>query len=190
MLTTEPVVYVIERGWHTDIGIPVNEIIDPLATLERPFSGVRYLTFGFGERQFLVDHSKTTGAMLKALLPSRSALLMTALRDTPQAAFGQQHVITLHISRDGLDQMQARIWRSFEQSPADQPVKLADGPYPGSTFFAAGETYDGLYTCNTWAAEILHAGGLPMPTAGVLFVGQVMGMARWISRSQASMIGR
>ena len=81
-------VYVIRREWHTDIGLPVEEIAGPLAILEKPFPGVRFLTFGFGERQFLVNHEKSFVAMLGALLPSQSALLMTALAATPEQAFG------------------------------------------------------------------------------------------------------
>src|SRR6202046_4853942 len=73
----DAIVYVVGRDWHTDIGLPVEEIEGPLATLEKPFPNVRFLTFGFGERQFLVNHKKDFGAMLSALLPSRRALLMT-----------------------------------------------------------------------------------------------------------------
>ena len=80
----DAVVYVIGRGWHTDIGLPVEEIAGPLATLEENFPGVRFLTFGFGERQFLVNRKKTFGTMLAALLPSRSAVLLTALESEPR----------------------------------------------------------------------------------------------------------
>jgi uncharacterized protein (TIGR02117 family) len=181
-------VYVVGRGWHTDIGLPVDEIAGPLATLRNAFPGVRVLTFGFGERQFLVNREKTVGAMLNALLPSQSALLMTALRTTPQAAFGAPNVVVLSVSRAGLEQIEARIWQELERSATGEPTVLAQGPYPGSLFYAARDTYDGLYTCNTWTAETLRAGGLPMPQTGVLFAGQVMGMARWIGARHASTV--
>ncbi len=181
------IVYAIERGWHTDIGLPVKEIVGPLTTLKRVFPGVQFLTFGFGERQFLMDRQMRLGAMLSALLPSRSALLTTALGAAPKLAFGQTHVVVLCVSRAGLERIEARLWQEFERTAADEPVSLADGPYPGSVFYAAHDTYDGFYTCNTWTAELLHAGGLPIPTAGILFAGQVMGMARWIGTQQASL---
>ena len=180
------IVYVVGRGWHTDIALPVEEIAGPLASLETGFPGVRVLTFGFGERQFLVTRQKNLGAMLNALLPSRSALLMTALNTSPQAAFGMSNVVTLHVSQAGLDQIEASIWREFERSATGQPVLLANGPYPGSVFYAATDTYDGFNTCNTWTADTLRTGGVPMPAAGVLFSGQVMGPARWIEAHQAA----
>jgi uncharacterized protein (TIGR02117 family) len=184
-LPGDAVVYVIGRGWHTDIGLPVEEIEGPLATLESAFPGVRFLTFGFGERQFLVNRKATFGAMLNALLPSPSALLMTALGATPEAAFGQPNEVVLHVSPAGLERIEASIWREFELSSGGEPLRLAEGPYPGSVFYAARDTYDGLHTCNTWTADTLRAGGLPMPATGVLFAGQVMSMARWIGARQA-----
>jgi uncharacterized protein (TIGR02117 family) len=180
------IIYVIERGWHTDIGLPVNEVTGNLAMLEDSFPGVTVLVFGFGERQFLVTRQKNVGAMLKALLPSQSALLLTALRASPQAAFGQPNVVELHVSRASLARIEAAIWQEFELTPAGQPALLAEGPYPGSMFYAARDTYDALYTCNTWTADTLRTGGLPMTVTGVLFSGQVMGMARWIGAHHAA----
>jgi hypothetical protein len=179
-------VYVIGREWHTDIGLPVEEIAGPLATLEKPFPGVRFLTFGFGERQFLVSHKKDFGAMLSALLPSRSALLMTVLSAPPEQAFGSENVVVLRVSRAGLDAIEAAIWREFDLLPNGETDRLAEGPYPGSVFYAARDTYDGFFTCNTWTATTLRTGGLPMPAAGVLFSDQVMGSARRISTQQAA----
>jgi uncharacterized protein (TIGR02117 family) len=181
----DAVVYVVGRGWHTDIGLPVEEIAGPLATLENAYPGVRFLSFGFGERQFLVDRKKTFGAMLKALLPSPSALLMTALRTTPEDAFGQPNVVVLHVSRAELDRIEASLWSEFELTPAGEPLWLAEGPYEGSSFYAARDTYYGLFTCNTWTASILRQGGLPMSATGILFSGQVMGLARWMGARQA-----
>lgn len=180
-------VYVIGRGWHSDIGLPVTEITGPLASLEQGLSGVQFLTFGFGERQFLLTRQATLGGMVSALLPSRSALLMTALSATPETAFGAQHVVVLHVSHEGIARIEATVWQELEKSPDGNPMLLADGPYPGSVFYAARGTYDAFNTCNTWTAEMLHAGGFPVPTTDVLFASQVMGMARAIAARQASM---
>jgi hypothetical protein len=182
----DPIVYVVKRGWHTDIGLPVEEITGKLATLEAGFPGVRFLTFGFGERTFVVNREKNFGSMLNALLPSQSALLMTALKGTPGEAFGPANVVELHVSRAGLDQIEERLWQELELSDGGAPVLLADGPYTGSVFYAARDTYSGLYTCNSWTVEMLREGGLPMSATGVLFSGQVMGLARWAGAGQAT----
>ena len=179
------IVYVIGREWHTDIALRVEDIAGPLAVLEQHFPGVRMLTFGFGERQFLINRETSLITMLAALLPSRSALLVTALRASPEQAFGAQHVVAIRVSRAGLERIEAAIWREFEQTPPAEPIRLADGPYAGSVFYAATGTYDGFFTCNTWTAETLEAGGLPVAATGVLFASQVMGAARWIRSQQA-----
>jgi uncharacterized protein (TIGR02117 family) len=179
-------IYLIARGWHSDIGLPVDAIAPPLATLEQRFPGVRFLTFGFGERQFVLTRRKTVLGMLTALLPSDSAVLLTALRASPQAAFGARNVVALRVSRAGLAHIEAAIWQQIDKDAAGTPRALADGPYPGSVFYAGSETYDGLDTCNTWTAAMLHAGGLPVSSLGVLFVGQVMQQARRVNAAQAS----
>jgi hypothetical protein len=183
----DAVVYVIGRGWHTDIGLPVAEISGPLAALERPFPGVRFLTFGFGDRRFLLTRDRSPIAMLAALLPGSGAMLVTALNTTPQAAFGADNVVPLHTTSDDLARLQSRLWREFDHDPAGSPVMLTRGPYPGSLFYAASATYSGFYTCNTWTAAVARAGGLALPAGGVLFAGQVMGMARWIATREASL---
>lgn len=182
----ETVVYVIQRDWHTDIALPVDNVTGPMTLLKGDFPGVRYLSFGFGERQFLVNRKTDFMTMLRALLPSQSALLMTALLGTPQQAFGDEQVVTLAVSRAGFDRILAAIWREFEHQPGGRVVRLGDGPYPGSVYYAGRDTYDASFTCNTWTAETLRAGGLPIASFGVLFAGQVMGMVRWVGTQQSA----
>jgi uncharacterized protein (TIGR02117 family) len=175
----EAVVYIIGRGWHTDIGLPTGEISGPLEALERPFPGLRVLTIGFGDRRFLLTRDRSPLSMLAALLPGRAALLTTALRTEPEAAFGAANVVRLHVTIPDLVRLRERLWREFEHTADRRPVFLADGPYPGSLFYAASATYSALYTCNTWTADMARSGGLPLPATGVLFAEQVMGAARW-----------
>ncbi len=182
--------YVIDRGWHTDIGLPVGEITGPLAALENGFPGVRYLTLGFGEREFLTSREVTVGETLRALLPSRSAMLITALTASPDAAFGSGNVVALHITADGLVRLEYALWHGVERTTSDQPVSLGPGPYVGSEFYAALGTYDAFDTCNTWTAGMLTTAGLPVSASGVMFSGQVMDQARAVARQQSSVADR
>jgi uncharacterized protein (TIGR02117 family) len=180
----DAVIYVIGRGWHTDIGLPVSEIASPLKALAEPVPGVRYLTFGFGDRTYLLNRDVTVFSMLTALLPGRGALLVTALRATPAQAFGTAHVVTLHVTRTDRTRLEQRLWQEFRLLSSEAPVVVSDGPYPGSLFYAASAPYSGVYTCNTWTAAMIQTAGLPMPTGGLVFASQVMGMARWIATQQ------
>jgi hypothetical protein len=112
-----------------------------------------------------------------ALLPGPGAVLLTGLSATPAEAFGAGNVQPLRVSRAGFARLQAFLWRSLvPEGEAARP--LAEGPYPGSRFYASGVTYAGFYTCNTWTAEALAQAGLPVSPAGVVFAGQVMAQAR------------
>jgi uncharacterized protein (TIGR02117 family) len=184
-VTGDAIIYVVGRGWHTDIGLPVDEVGHPLAALERDYPGIRYMVFGYGERAYLMTRNAGSGEMLAALFPSRSAILMTALRAPPTEAFAGHDVVTLRLTQDGVDRMAELIWRALEKTADGSAYRLADGPYPGSAFYASNETYDAFHTCNTWTALLLRDGGLPVDPHGVLFAGQVMQQVMRIAAIQA-----
>ena len=171
-------VYVVDRGWHTDIGLAADDVRGPLAAVNQPFPGVRYLTFGFGERAFYASRHTDLFTMLRALFPSRAAILVTALRVAPSDAFGRKHVVALPLTAADLTRLDAFLWSYLRKGRNDKPQVLAPGPYPGSLFYAAAGTYDVAFTCNTWTADGLHVADLPVSAEGVVFAGQVMGRVR------------
>lgn len=176
-------VFVIERGWHTDIGLPVAQLTGPLASLAQATPGAQYLTFGFGERQYLINRNPGLALTMSALLPSRSALLATALLAPPEQAFGRNNVVALNVPQDVQARIEQYVQASFAQDEAWPPSPLAEGPYPGSTFYPGQPTYSGIFTCNTWSADALAAGGLITTGSGILFSGQVMALARAAGRN-------
>jgi uncharacterized protein (TIGR02117 family) len=180
----EATIYVVARGWHTDIGLPIDEVTGPLASLKRDFPGVRFMVFGFGERQYYMARDAGSGEMLAALLPSQSAILMTALRAPPAEAFADQTVVTLHLPGHAVERIAMRLWDDLEKAADGSASRLDDGPYLGSVFYAATETYDAFHTCNTWTALVLRDGGLPV-NPHVLFAGQVIQQVTRIAAMQA-----
>lgn len=176
-------IYVVGRGWHTDIGLPVGEVSGPLASLESAFPGVRFMVFGFGERAYYMAHDEGSGEMLAALFPSKSAILLTALRASPNEAFSDHRVVTLSLTQSGVDRIATEIWQSLEKHDG-AAVLLANGPYVGSVFYASGETYDAFYTCNTWTAHLLRDAGFPVD-AHVLFADQVIRQVAQIAVMQS-----
>ena len=61
-------------------------------------------------------HDAGSGEMLAALLPSDSAILMTALRAPPAEAFVDQTVVTLHLPRSGVERIATRLWQGLEKA--------------------------------------------------------------------------
>ncbi len=169
---------VVDRGWHTDIGLPADELDYRFDTLRARFPGVRSFTFGFGQRLYVEKRHRTAFDALRALLPSEGLVLVTALNTTPAAAFGARDVYPLAVSSAGFSGIEDFVRRAMSSNAAGVPVFVRDGPYPGSAFYASRLTYDGLFTCNTWTAAALRAGGVPVTVAGVVFAGQVTGQLR------------
>jgi uncharacterized protein (TIGR02117 family) len=177
-------IYLIRRGWHTDIGVAADQVGAPLARLRSVFPGVRVLLFGFGERAWLLHRQHDLTDMLAALLPASGALLVTALSVSPQLAFPPEDVVTLHVSAHGLAQLNDFISGSFEWAPDGALRSIADGPYAGSLFYASTMRYSGVFTCNTWSAEGLQTAGLPIHAGGTLFAAEVADQARAVAARQ------
>jgi uncharacterized protein (TIGR02117 family) len=181
---TTNALYLIRRGWHTDIGVGADQVEAPLTRLRSVFPGVRVLLFGFGERAWLLHRQHDFADMLAALAPGSGALLVTALSVPPRFAFPPEDVVTLHVSARGLAQLNYFISRSFEWAPDGAPRAIADGPYAGSLFYASTMQYSGMFTCNTWTAEGLQTAGLPIHAGGMLFAGEVADRARAVAARQ------
>ena len=180
-----PSVEVVDRGWHTDIALPVDRLSGPLARLARDYPGARVLEFGFGDRAFYMARDVDFGQAIAALFPGPGVILLTTLRVPAGEAFGPARVVTLHLSPAGFANLAGFVWRAVAKQPDGTPVRLGDGPYPGSVFYASGQTYDALSDCNAWTADALAAGGLPIDPRGVLFAGQLMAQVRRVAAGQA-----
>ena len=145
----EATIYVVGRGWHTDIGLRASEVTSQLASLESKFPGIRFMVFGFGEREYFIGRNGGAGEMLAALFPSKSAILLTPLHAPPSEAFANQQVVTLHLPKSGVLQIATRLWDNLEKTADGAPVRLGDGPDVGSVFYASSEAYNAFHTCNT-----------------------------------------
>jgi uncharacterized protein (TIGR02117 family) len=182
-------VIVVDRGWHTDIALPADALDYRFDVLRARFPGARYFTFGFGQRLYVQKRDRTVFDALRALLPSDGMVLVTALAATPAEAFGAANVFPLAVSSEGFAGIVDDVHRSITRDAAGRPVFVADGPYPGSAFYASPLTYDGLHTCNTWTAEALRSAGVPVTTQAVVFASQVTGQVRWRAETAAPAAG-
>ncbi len=142
--------------------------------------------FGFGERDYLMARDDSYGKMLGALFPSKSAILMTALRAPPTEAFADERVVALRLTQAQVDRLAATIWQLLGKSADGLPLRLADGPDADSAYYAADELYDAFHTCNTWTALLLHDAGFPVNARGVVFAVQVMQQVSQIAAVQAA----
>lgn len=153
-------------------------IHEPLLAVAPDFPGAQYLSFGWGERNYYMASAPTVSDAMSALFPGPAVLLVTPLHSPPRDSRPSAQVFELGLSTTGLDRLSNRLWAAFEKSADGTTRRLASGPVPGSAFYAATGTYSSSYTCNTWTAEVLRAGGVPVTPAGVVFVGQLTDQLR------------
>jgi hypothetical protein len=182
-------IFVARRGWHIDIGFRTLDIQAPLASLSSQLVRSQYVFFGFGDRHYLVAKNKNFPGLLAALWPGAGVVLVTMLAAAPDAAFGNEHVIRLTVSSDEAQAAQTFVWDSLLKENG-VPVFYRNGPYEGSLFFGAAPEYSAVHTCNTWAAEVLRAAGLPIRSRGVVFAWQLWSQTHRIEERFATMSAR
>ncbi len=182
-------VYVISHGWHTDLALPASGLDGGLARFRSIFPGVRVLVVGFGRRTFLVAPVTTLADLLIGPLPGNGALQVLGLNASPIAAYDRGTVAVLHPTPDQLARLDAAIWASFRTDSAGAPLAIAPGRIPGSVFYASTLGYSGLYTCNTWTADMLREAGLPIAPDLDIFAGQTIALAAPIASGGLCRIG-
>ena len=165
--------YLIAAGWHTEIALPIHAIHDPLRAITPDFPSSQYLSFGWGAQKYYMARAPTFDDAMSALFPGPAVLLVTPLYRPPRDSRASAQVFEVGLPTAGLDRLSNYIWAAFEKSDNGRPRRLAAGPEPGSVFYGATGTYSATYTCNTWTAEGLRVGGLPVTPAGVVFVNQL-----------------
>jgi hypothetical protein len=184
---------VVRRGWHIDVGFGHSQVKAPLDSIAASFSGSQYVLFGFGDKHYLVAKHKSFPQMLGALWPGEAIMLVTSLRESPEEAFSapadahDEAVVRIQVSAASAQAAQDFIWKSFF-SEGSEPTVYAAGPYPESAFYLSSFRYSAFHTCNTWAAEVLRAAGLPIHSEGVLFAGQLWSQVRRIAAAQRRQI--
>jgi Protein of unknown function (DUF2459) len=180
----------IAAGWHTEIALPIHAIHGPLRVITSDFPSSQYLVFGWGERNYYMARAPTFDDAMRALFPGPAVLLVTPLYRPPRDSRAGAQVFEVGLPTAGLDPLSNHIWTALEKSGDGTPRRLAAGPDPGSAFYVATGTYSASYTCNTWTAESLRIGGIPVTSAGVVFASQVTDQLRSLSARAARTAGQ
>jgi hypothetical protein len=131
------------------------------------------LVVGFGKRTFMMAPVTGLGDLLVGPFPGSGTLLVAGLTAPVDRAYADGTVAVLPMTAPQATRLSAFLWHSFVLDHG-LPRKIGNGFFPGSVFYAARSGYSGLYTCNSWTDDALHAAGLTTGPLGVVFAGQVM----------------
>lgn len=177
-------IYVVGRGWHAEIGIPVEQLDGPLGFYRTVFPGARVVMFGYGKKTFITAPATTLAEYVLGPFPGPAVIQVTGLAVTPLQAYEPGSTIRLAMPPGGDAALSAAIWNDLAKDQHGAPRLVSLGHHPVSVFYASRSGYSLLHTCNTWTANLLHAAGLGIATDGVVFSDQVMARAAAVAAAQ------
>ncbi|MBE9229089.1 DUF2459 domain-containing protein [Phormidium sp. LEGE 05292] len=164
-------VCVINDGMHTNIVLPVsNNLVDwrefiNISTMGKDTTAnYKYLTFGWGDRDFYIQTPTFAELNLvtafKALfLPTPSTILVQGFSHIPQ----NRETKCVKVTKTNYLQLTQFIQNTFELNLQNQPIRIADGHLSSSGFYAAKGSYSIVRTCNNWTAEALRKANVDTP---------------------------
>ena len=168
------VVYVVEQGWHAELGIPVRLLDKNMAFVRKVFPGATILMVGYGKKTFFTAPAGTISEYFIGPVPGPAVVHMVGLRVTPLEAYPPEDTITLTLPPGGRKALSKFIWDDLTKDDAGRPVVVAPSTEPDGLFYASQSEYNLFHTCNTWTADALHPAGLPISGDGVIFAHQTM----------------
>lgn len=163
-----PRLWLLDAGWHTEIGIPPTALPAPLAGV---FPEAALVFFGFGKRHFMLAESPGPAEWLAGPFPGAGAMQVTAWPGPPTAA------LSLGVTPDGLARLGVALAASFAPGPVLIEARAR------RRFFVAARDYSLAFTCNTWTAGMLAAAGLPVSPQGVVLARGVTAQAAPLPRA-------
>lgn len=156
-------IYVINLGWHTGIAISALDLDPKLAPLIEEDQQSPWLEFGWGDRDFYLSSGYSYWlAFRAAFFSTASALQIARFSQPPRLFFQDSLVIRVQISRSGSQALSTKILETLLLDSNGRAKRIAPSLYGSGGFYNATGKFSLFYTCNSWAAEMLHAAGCPI----------------------------
>ena len=181
---TSNVIYVVDQGWHVEIGIPVEELGKELTFYREVFVGARVIMFGYGKKAFFTASPATIRQYFLGPFPGPAVIRVVGLNVTPLEVYPPQNTTRLALSVGGRRALSAYIWNDLAKDAMGEPLVVAHSTDPDVLFYAARSEYNLQHTCNRWIADALHDAGLPISGNNVIVSGQVMTRVDKTAQSQ------
>jgi uncharacterized protein (TIGR02117 family) len=162
--TRAKVIYVVSHGWHTGIVLKTEEIPKTIVWPElADFAGNQYIEVGWGDWNYYQAPETTWVTALKAALWStRSVLHMAGFDEPVKTFFPASDVIEVPLTEAALKELSGFIAGTNLRMETEEKAKIRPGLYGNGRFYPAEGRFHVFHNCNTWVADALRAGGLPM----------------------------
>lgn len=189
------VVHLLDNGFHTDLVAPRAALAagdDALARAVRALPLGDWVRIGWGDAVFYVEQGPISGRLpdgARAFFRPGGNPSVVMLDPDPvdPALSPETERATLALSPEGFAALRARVAASLRLDDGGRAVVSAQRDGDDAVFYASGETFWVGHLCNHWTAEVLNAGGLPIPMVRSLTSGAVMRAARQAEQSAAEL---
>ncbi len=169
-------VYIISKGIHTGLIIPVNDVVLERISSAGSFTQSEYIDFGWGE-EYYYQHSGAGICMgIRAvLLPNSSVVRVEGFSGIlDELVRWSDYTVMFNVTKDEFTRLCTYIDKSFMRDTKGKLIETSRISGGEIIFFKSVHIYWGGRTCNTWAAQALEASGLDVSpffviTAGGLF---------------------
>jgi uncharacterized protein (TIGR02117 family) len=167
---TVPIYISNVNNFHAEIILPVsNEAFDwrqqlDLQQLGQDADKYKYLSFGWGDRNFFMNSSFDPITIFDVLfLPGPSVMHIWGHTE-PTLQLGKGFELKqINLSKAEYLRLIQFINDSFQRSAKNQVTYIKQGLYTNSGFYEAKGSYSILRTCNAWTAEALRVADVNTP---------------------------
>jgi uncharacterized protein (TIGR02117 family) len=173
-------VLIVNYGWHSAIVLKKADISELLLPESKDFTESEYLEFGWGDSDFYQAPDPGLGLALKAAFWSSGSVVHVAgLTGTLEKHFPSKDLVEIVLSQEGFQRLTEFISNTFTRPSAE----TRPGLYPTSRFYSAKGKFHIFRNCNTWVAEALRAGGLPV-SGSIVTAGSLMHRVRHLREGE------
>jgi uncharacterized protein (TIGR02117 family) len=177
----EPAVplWIVDHGWHTSIVVRRADVDRGRWPELDDFSDAALVEVAWGDREFYMATSPTSGLAIKAAVVTSGSVLHVVGFTAPVAdSFAGSEVVAIRLSRRGFDALADFVHAEYQPGPDGAPQRLGRSLYGSGWFYAARSRYHLFNTCNTWVARALGTAGLAVEPAGVVTASDLMRQVR------------
>ena len=179
--------WIVDHGWHTSIVVRPADVDRTRWPELDGFSGATLVEVAWGDREFYMATSPTSGLAIKAaVVTSGSVLHVVGFTAPVTAYFAAREVVAIRLSHRGFDGLADFVHAEYQRGRDGAPLRLGPSLYGSGSFYAARSRYHLFNTCNTWIARALGRAGLAVETAGVVTASDVMRQVRSIGERRPS----
>jgi uncharacterized protein (TIGR02117 family) len=186
-------IVVTSNGYHSGVAVPRAALAEfaggrgypALIAVTQRFAAYDWIEFGWGDAEFYrltpaVGDVSPRIALRALFWPGNiSVLHVVGITGDPARAFVSAEIVRVPLSRNGFDQLLAKLDASFVPPHGGALKDLGRGLYGPSLFYPANGTFSVLRVCNHWTGELLGAAGLPTTPVLETIPAGVMLSLRW-----------